>query len=106
LDRGSPGAASVRILSRRKLREFWTARPESMVPLDRWYRTAKRARWATFADVRRTFGSADLVGDYVVFNVGGNKYRIIAAFHFDRGFLYVRHVLTHADYDKGGWKDG
>ena len=55
-------------------------------------------------DVRETFGSADQVGKFTVFNIGGNKYRLIAVIHFNRGIVYFRNVLTHAAYDKGNWK--
>jgi mRNA interferase HigB len=51
-----------------------------------------------------TFPTADKVGNFVVFNIGGNKYRLITAVHFNRGKVYVRHVLTHQEYDRGTWK--
>ena len=49
--------------------------------------------------------TADLVGKFVVFDIGGNKYRLIAAIHYNRGKLFVRHVLTHSEYDEGNWKE-
>lgn len=55
--------------------------------------------------MRCDYNSADLVGRYVVFNIGGNKYRLITAVHFNRGKVYVRAVLTHAEYDSGKWKE-
>ena len=55
-------------------------------------------------ELRATFPSADTVGDLIVFNIGGNKYRLIASIHFNRGKVYVRHVLTHREYDRGAWK--
>jgi mRNA interferase HigB len=64
------------------------------------------AEWASFAELKRTFSHADQVGKLVVFNVGGNKVRLIAAVHFNRGKVFVRHVLSHADYDRGAWKEG
>jgi mRNA interferase HigB len=60
--------------------------------------------FGTFSELRATFPSADKVGDLIVFNVGGNKYRLIASIHFNRGKVYIRHVLTHSEYDKGGWR--
>lgn len=51
-----------------------------------------------------TFPSADVVGNLIVFNIGGNKYRLIAMIHFNRGKVYVRHVMTHKEYEKGAWK--
>lgn len=63
-----------------------------------------QSAFESFAELRMTFPSADLVGDLVVFNIGGNKYRLIVSFHFNRGKVYVRHVLTHGEYDRGAWK--
>jgi mRNA interferase HigB len=60
--------------------------------------------FATFADLRATFPSADQVGDFVVFNIGGNKYRLIASIHFNRHKVYIRYLLTHQEYDSGNWK--
>jgi mRNA interferase HigB len=65
----------------------------------------KHAKWKRFTDVRETFSTADLVGRFVVFDIGGNKYRLIAVIHFSREKLFVRHVMTHAEYAKGKWKD-
>ena len=64
----------------------------------------KHARFATFAELRMAFGSVDKVGSLFVFNVGGNKLRLIAAVHFNSGKVFVRHVLSHAEYDRGQWK--
>ena len=57
------------------------------------------------SDVRSTFPSADQVGKYTVFNIGGNKYRLITVIHFNQGKIYVRHIMTHKDYARGSWKD-
>jgi len=64
----------------------------------------KRGRLASFADLRATFGNVDKVGPVFVFNVGGNKLRLIAAVHFNVGKVFVRQVLNHAEYDSGAWK--
>lgn len=64
----------------------------------------ERTAFTSFDEIRLTFPSADKVGDLVVFNIGGNKYRLIASIHFNRGKIYVRHILTHREYDKGAWK--
>lgn len=58
----------------------------------------------TFNELRVAFPSADKVGDWIVFNIGGNKYRLITSIHFNRGKVYIRHVLTHQEYDQGTWK--
>jgi mRNA interferase HigB len=97
--------AEMHIISKKKLREFWDQHPRAKSPLECWFRVAKQANWGSFADVRNTFNTADRVGRFVVFDIAGNKYRLIAAIHFDRGKLFVRHVLTHSEYDEGKWKD-
>jgi mRNA interferase HigB len=57
-----------------------------------------------FNELRAAFPTADQVGDLIVFNIGGNKYRLIASIHFNRAKVYVRNILTHREYDKGAWK--
>jgi mRNA interferase HigB len=94
----------MHVISKKKLREFWGIHPRAKASLEAWHQTAKHAEWAHFADVKRMFSTADVVGRFVVFNIGGNKYRLIAAIHFNRGKLFIRHVLTHAEYDEGKWK--
>ncbi|AMV23219.1 mRNA interferase HigB [Gemmata sp. SH-PL17] len=95
----------MHIISKKKLREFWEEHPRAQAPLEAWYQTVKNAEWENFADIRRTFNTTDQVGKYTVFDIGGNKYRLIAVIHFNRGKLYVRHVLTHTEYDEGKWKN-
>ncbi len=64
----------------------------------------KRNSFSTFNELRAAFPTADKVDDLIVFNIGGNKYRLIASIHFNRGKAYVRHILTHFEYNKGAWK--
>ena len=94
----------MHIISRKALRIFWADHPDSQAPLLRWYKIIQRSTFRTFAELRATFPSADLVNDLVVFNIGGNQYRLVTSIHFDRSKVYVRHVLTHAVYDEGAWK--
>ena len=75
-----------------------------MEPLRRWYRIAKAADWSNPADVRVDFGNADFVGDFTIFNIAGNKYRLVALVAYQYHIVYVRHVLTHDEYSKGKWK--
>ena len=63
-----------------------------------------RHDFVDFEALHATFAAADQVGNLIVFNIGGNKYRLITAIHFNRGKVYIRHVLTHPDYDRGEWK--
>jgi mRNA interferase HigB len=94
----------MHVISRRALREFWEGHPDAEGPLLRWYQIMARTDFDSFADLRATFPSADMVADLVVFNIGGNKYRLIASIHFNRHKVYIRHILTHREYDRGGWK--
>lgn len=94
----------MHVISRKALVEFWTIHPDSKEPLARWHRIVE---WSTFTDhagLRQTFPSADVVGRHTVFNIGGNKHRLIASIHYDRGKVYVRQVFTHQEYDQGKWK--
>ncbi len=95
----------MHVVSKKALREFWVVHPDAERPPRQWFRTVTRVAWESFADVRATYAHADQVGKITVFNIGGNKYRLIAAIHFNRGKVFVRHVLTHAEYDKGDWKE-
>lgn len=95
----------MHIISKKKLREFWDKHPKAKAPLEAWYQVTLAVEWESFADVRKTFNTADQIGKFTVFNIGGNKYRLIAVIHFNRGKLFVRHVLTHAEYDEEKWKN-
>ena len=94
----------MHVISRKKLLEAATVHGDLSSPLDAWYRIAKKAGWQSLEDVRRVFPSADGVGKYTVFNVKGNSFRLIVEINYSTGRLYIRHILTHAAYDKGGWR--
>ena len=94
----------MHVISRKKLKEAAGRHEELTSPLDAWFRIAKKASWRSLADVRRTFSSADAVGKWTIFNVKGNQYRLVAEINYMFGRVYIRHVLTHAEYDRGGWK--
>jgi mRNA interferase HigB len=94
----------MHIISRKTLRAFWEKYPDSQTALTRWFKIVQRTEFTSFADLRATFPSADLINDLIVFNIRGNKYRLIASIHFNRSKIYIRHILTHSEYDKGDWK--
>ena len=71
----------------------------------KWYDLVRNNRFADFGSLRRTFPSADLVGDLVVFNIRGNRYRLVARIIYEKGRVYIRRVLTHSEYDRGDWKE-
>lgn len=95
----------MHVISRRALQSFADKHPDSRNPLDKWYRIMKRRHFKSLADLRQTFPSADPVGKLTVFNIGGNKFRLITAIHYNTHRIYIRDVLTHAEYDKGKWKE-
>jgi mRNA interferase HigB len=95
---------NVRIVSKAALTEFAKADPAALEPLMRWYRVVKAANWNSLADVKLHYLHADYVAPFTVFHVGGNKYRIVAVIKYQWRMVYVRHVLTHGQYDEGKWK--
>ena len=97
---GYPACVSMRVVAKRTLRTYWERAPGAEQPLKAWYAIATRADWATPADVKATYGNASIVGgDRVVFNIGGNRYRLIVRFDYPNRIGFVRFVGTHAEYD-------
>ncbi|MHB1528574.1 MAG: type II toxin-antitoxin system HigB family toxin [Acidiferrobacteraceae bacterium] len=94
----------MHVIAKPALIEFWMKHPDAKGPLGAWYRTMERGTFADFRALRATFASADLVDGLTVFNIGGNKYRLIAAIHYNRRKAFIRAVLTHEEYDRGQWK--
>jgi mRNA interferase HigB len=94
----------VHVISRKALKEAGTRHAGLEAALDTWYRTAKKAQWKSLSDVRKTYSHADAVGEYTVFNIKGNEYRLIVKINYQTGRIFIRHVLTHAEYDKDRWK--
>jgi len=95
----------MHIISRKRLNEFCAQHPEAKSSLVHWYQQIKRTNFANFAELRTVFPAADQVKKLTVFNVGGNKVRLIAAIHYNRRKVYVRAVLTHTEYDGQGWRE-
>jgi mRNA interferase HigB len=93
----------VHVISREKLKEAALQQSELEPALDAWFRITKKALWQSLADVRKTFSSADLVEKWTVFNVKG-KYRLVTEINYRFRRIYIRHVLTHAQYDQEKWK--
>ena len=97
----------MHVISKRKLREFWenpkNANAEG--PLSEWYEHVRQAKWQCFTDVKQTFNSCDQVGSKTVFDVGGNRFRVIAFIDYERQRVYIRAVLCHKEYGKGKWKN-
>lgn len=94
----------MKLISNKALREFAAIHPDADEPLQAWRRLVERGTFQSFAELRATFASVDKVGDRYVFNIGGNKYRLIVSMVFSVQTVWVKTVLKHADYDKGAWK--
>jgi mRNA interferase HigB len=94
----------VHVISYKAIRDFKAARPEAGTPLDNWYRVSARCKWRSFGEVKQVFGTADWVKPYVVFDIAGNKYRLIAEVNFRSQTLFIRHILIHQEYAEGKWK--
>ena len=93
----------MRIIAVGTLREFWSqpGRRDAEQPLRTWVRVVRAADWSRPNDVKQVFRSADLLGDErAVFDIGGNKYRLVAAIHYRGKRIYIRFIGTHSDYDK------
>lgn len=95
----------MHVITRKRLNEFATVHPETASALQQWYQRVKQGAFNDFADLREVFPSADQVGKLTVFNIGGNKARLIAAIHYNRQRIYIRAILTHREYDQGRWKE-
>jgi len=94
---------NMRIVSHRKLKEFFTShgREDSKDAIERWYAIAESALWQNLSDVKRDFPSVDFVGNqHYVFNIKGNKYRLVVVIKFTIGYIFVRFIGTHKEYDK------
>jgi len=95
----------MHIITRKRLVDFAFKHPDCASALDAWYRIVKHSTLSNFAELRAIFPSADQVEGLTVFNIGGNKVRLIAAIHYNSQRLYIRYVLTHKEYDKNKWKE-
>jgi mRNA interferase HigB len=94
----------MKLISNKVLREFAVAHIDAVQPLQDFRRKVEKGHFENFAQLRAVFPAVDKVGDRYVFNIGGNKYRLIAAISFSVQALWVKAVLTHAEYDRGAWK--
>ena len=91
----------MRVIAKRTLREYWEQNPDSEVQLVSWYREASKADWQSPNEIKAQFASASILkNSRVVFNIAGNKYRLIVEINYKRGWLFIRFVGTHKEYDK------
>lgn len=97
----------MRVISKARLRKFWQRHNDAEGPLRAWYAlvNSKRTSWHTWGDVKGTYVTASLVGRCVVFNIGGNKYRLVTRVLYPSQKVLVLKVMTHGEYDGDAWKD-
>lgn len=95
----------MHIITRKRLNDFAKKYPSAKSSLQRWYKLMKKGKFDSFVQLRQTFPDADQVGKLTVFNIGGNKVRLVAAAHYNRQKIYIRDILTHEEYNEGKWKE-
>ena len=95
----------MHIISKKKIEQFSKKYSNSRVPLLEWYKVIKNVDIQNHTELQSLFPSADLVGRKTVFNIGGNKYRLIVRVNFLYKKVFILHILTHAEYDRGKWKE-
>ena len=102
----------MNVIRRKTLKAFWEVHPQAETPLKVWFKTCRKARWNSFAELKMTRGDADqarikvgsVTKTVTIFDVGGNKFRVISLIDYRRQTMLVTHVLTHNEYDTGQWK--
>lgn len=94
----------MNVIAKAAIMAFILLHPDAESALMEWWRLAKRFNWDNPNHLRETFASASFVGPYTVFNIGGNKYRLIVTIHYNRRRIFIREILTHAEYDKVTWR--
>jgi mRNA interferase HigB len=95
----------MRVISRRILREFCQSHADACNALYDWYRFATKAEWKNLVDVQTIYPKTEAVGNFTVFNIKGNNYRLIVDILYETQRIYIKYVLTHAEYDKDKWKN-
>ena len=89
----------MHIISLKMLRDFWKKHPEAEQPLRNWHTVAEHSRFTDLADLKRSFGTADYVPPYTVFDVAGNNFRVVVLVRYRDCKMFVRWVMTHREYD-------
>jgi mRNA interferase HigB len=94
----------MRVIKRGALEAFWREHSDAKASLESWYAVVRKADWKTPGELKQVYPNADLVGRRTVFNIAGNKYRLIARVNYQTQRVFVLYLLTHAEYDRGAWK--
>jgi mRNA interferase HigB len=90
----------MRIIAKKPLKDYWQKEPAARAPMEAWHAEARHANWASPADVKAMYGAASILKNgRVVFNIGGNKYRLVVWINYEFHIIYIRFVGTHKEYD-------
>jgi mRNA interferase HigB len=92
-------------ISYRRLREYAEKHADVRDVLDDWYKVASKATWENLIQVQAVFPKAEAVGNFTVFNIKGNNYRLIVSIDYEQQLIYIKYIITHAEYDKEQWKN-
>jgi mRNA interferase HigB len=95
----------MHVISYRKLREYAGKHANCRDALDNWYKVLSKSSWENLVQVQTVFPKAEAVGNFTIFNIKGNNYRLIVSIDYERQLIYVKYILTHAEYDKEEWKN-
>lgn len=91
----------MRVIAKKTLRQFWEKNPSARQPLLSWHKAAQTTTWQNMAEIKERFSSASIINaTRVVFNIGGNKYRLICIVRFDKQIIFIRFIGTHKEYDQ------
>jgi len=96
---------NVRLIAIKNLREAATIYPDVAIVIEDFYQILKAASWQNLEEVKQSFASAEAVGNFTVFNVKGNRYRLILYINYQKQIAFFKYFLTHAHYDKDKWKN-
>ncbi|MEM6611235.1 MAG: type II toxin-antitoxin system HigB family toxin [Cyanobacteria bacterium P01_C01_bin.72] len=95
----------MRVISRKLIRDYCLTHKDATDALNAWYGVASKANWSNLIDVQATYKTAESVGNFTVFNIKGNNYRLIVDIIYSRQKIYLKYVLTHSEYNKDKWKN-
>ena len=95
----------MHVISFKILREYAENHADCEEALNNWYKIANKANWSNLVEVQQVFPKAEAVGNFTVFNIKGNKYRLIVSIDYEGQLIYIKYILTHAEYDKDNWKN-
>jgi len=100
-----PHGAAMNVISFKRIRDFNSVHSDAAASLKAWYTVVKKTKWQNLAELKQVYPSADLVGRYTVFNINGNKYRLVSRIVYRSQTVFIVAIMTHQEYDLGKWKE-